>query len=208
MKRNFFAGLFILLPFALTLFIVFFIINLLTVPFQDIVERILDYYDILDKPFLFFSGEQVMLIFSKIFVLITLFGIVIFIGFLARLVLLTPIIRLGEVLINRIPMVNVIYRSIKEIINNIFNNKTKTYSQVALVPFPNSKAYSIGLISQEKPSADNTVNVFIPTTPNPTIGYMLILKASDVVFIDMKIEEALKSVVSCGIIFPEFKIKK
>lgn len=209
MKRNFFAGLFILLPFALTLLIVSFIINLLTAPFQDIVSTILNYYDILDKPFLFVSGEEMVLIFSKIFVLMTLFGCVLSIGFLGQQLLLTSTIRIGEVLIHRIPMVSAIYKATKEIIKTFFDNQANTFSQVALVPFPNPEAYGIGLISQGKRSdvSVDMINVFIPTAPNPTIGYMLAFKPSELIFIDMKVDDAIKCIVSCGIMFPEFKME-
>lgn len=209
MKRNFFTGLFLLLPFALTLFIVSLIINLLTAPFQDIVSTILNYYDVLDKPFLFLSGEQVLLIFSKIFVLITLFGLVLLIGFLGHLLLLTSIIRLGELLIHRIPMVSAVYKATKEMTKTFFNHQTNAFSQVALVPFPNPEAYCIGLISQSEQSntTSETMNVFIPTTPNPTIGYMLIFKSSELIFIDMKVDDAIKCIISCGMVCPEFNQK-
>ncbi|MBA3816890.1 MAG: DUF502 domain-containing protein [Parachlamydiaceae bacterium] len=207
MKRNFFAGLFILLPFALTLFIVSFIINILTAPFQDIVSTILNYYDILDKPFLFFSGDQMAQISSKIFVLMALFGIVMLVGFLGRLLLLTSIIRVSEVLIHRIPMVSPIYKATKEIIKTFFNSQANTFSKVVLVPFPNPNAYCIGLISQDKPIGNyDTITVFIPTAPNLTIGYMLAFKPADLIFVDMKVDDAVKCIVSCGIMFPEYKI--
>jgi uncharacterized membrane protein len=207
LRRNFFAGLFILLPFALTLLIVSFIVNLLTAPFKDVMSTILNYYDILDKPFLFLSGEEMVDIFSKIFVLISLFGLVLAIGFLGQLLLLTTIIRFGEILIQRIPMVRSIYKALKEIIKTVLDSQTNTFSQVALVPFPNPKAFTIGLISQEMRSgaSSDKITVFIPTAPNPTIGYMLAFESSELIYIDMKVDDAIKCIVSCGIMFPEFK---
>lgn len=204
MKRNFFAGLFILLPFALTLFIVSFVINILTAPFQGIAAAILNYYDILDKPFLFFSGEQMVIIFSKLFVLFALFGLILLIGFFGHLLMLTSILKVSEMFIHRIPVVNTVYKATKEITKTVFNNQATTFSQVVLVPFPNPKAYSIGLISHDKPSdiANSIINVFIPTAPNPTIGYMLAFKSSELIFIDMKVDDAIKCIVSCGITFP------
>jgi uncharacterized membrane protein len=207
MRRNFFAGLFILLPFALTILIVSLIINLLTAPFQGAVSTILNYYDILDKPFLFLSGEEMAHIFSKFFILIFLFGLVLGIGFLGQQLMLTSIIRIGEFLIHRIPMVSTIYKGTKEIIKTFFDNQSNSFSQVALVPFPNPEAYTLGLISQIERSSSNgsqMINVFIPTAPNPTIGYMIAFKSSELVFIDMKVDEAIKSIVSCGIMVPEF----
>lgn len=207
MKRYFFAGLIILLPFALTVIIVAFFINLLTAPFESFVESTLAYYDILDRPFLFLSGEQVLIISSKVLILAVLFGFVLAIGFLAQMVLLNTFIGVGEYIIHRIPLINVIYKSAKEIVNTVFNIKKNAFSQVAIVPFPHSETYSLALVSSEQStdSFNQSISIFIPTTPNPTIGFMLMIKREDLIFIDMKVEDAIKCIVSCGIMFPEFQ---
>src|ERR1700761_1528805 len=118
MKRYFLTGLAILLPFTMTIFIVAFVVDLLTEPFQSLVESSFIYYHILDQPFLIFSGDQMLLIFSKLFILVILFLIALIIGFLGKLILTKTLINFGEQVIHRIPLISTIYKLIKEVIRN------------------------------------------------------------------------------------------
>lgn len=210
MKRYFFSGLALLLPFTMTLIIVSFVINLLTTPFEEFVETTLDYYNILDQPVLFLSGQQVLFISSKLLILIVLFGLVLLIGYFARLVLLNMIIDFGEKVIQRIPMINVIYKSVKEIVNSLFSSRSKAFTDVVLIPYPNPDTLSIGLIaaSQNNPHDASSVSVFMPTAFNLTVGFMLMVPKEELIFIDMKVEDALKCVISGGITFPDFQTVK
>lgn len=206
MKKLFFTGLVTLLPFTLTLLIVLFVVNIFTTPFQSSVEAILDYYDLLDAPFLFFSGADVLYFSSKLFVILALFAFTVLIGFIAHMVIANSLFRFGDYIIQSIPFVNKVYKSVQEVVQTIFRSKRSSFSQVVLVPFPHSRSYSMGLISlkQTPESHSDTVLVFIPGTPNPTAGFMLAYKYDEVVFLDMKVEEGLKFIVSCGILFPGF----
>lgn len=207
MRKLFFTGLITLLPFTLTLMIVIFIINLFTNPFQGSVAAILDHYDLLDKPFLFFSGEDVLYFSSKLLVLIFLFAIIVLIGFLGRLVIAKTFFRFSDYVIQRIPIVNKVYKSTQELVKTIFKSGGSSFSQAALVPFPHKGAYSMGLISvkQTPENHSETVEVFIPGTPNPTAGFMLAYKYEEIIFLDIKVEEALKFILSCGIMYPGTK---
>lgn len=208
MRRYFLTGLAILLPTALTIFVVAFAVNLLTKPFLEFVESSLSYYDIFNKPFLLFSAEQVLLISSKLFILAALISIALLLGLLARTLLTKSLINLGEYVIQRIPIVNTIYKTSKEVVKSFLSSKGSAFSQVAIVPFPHQGVYSIALISGDHKIQDNddSVPVFIPTTPNPTIGYMLTIKKTQLIFIDMKVEDAIKCIVSCGIMFPALQL--
>lgn len=209
MKRYFFTGLALLLPFTLTIVIVMFLVNILTKPFQEFVESTLNYYDIMDQPFLFFSGAQVLYISSKLLVLGVLLGVVLVIGFLGQMVLLKGMIYFGELVIHRIPMINVIYKLAKEVINSLFSSKSNNFSQVVLIPYPYPGVYSIALVAADQRSIhDNSpISVFVPTALNITIGYMISVRREELIYIDMKVEDALKCVVSCGIMFPKFEVR-
>lgn len=204
MKKLFFTGLITLLPFTLTLMIVVFIINLFTSPFQGSVAAVLDHYDLLDKPFLFFSGEDVLYFSSKLLVLIFLFAIIVLIGFLGRMVIANTFFRFSDYVIQRIPIVNKVYKSTQDVVKTLFKSDGSSFSQAALVPFPHKGAYSMGLISvkQTPENHSDTVEVFIPGTPNPTAGFMLSYKYEEIIFLDIKVEEALKFILSCGIMYP------
>lgn len=209
MKKLFFTGLVILLPFTLTLVIVLGIINLFTTPFQAPVEALLDYYNLLDRPFLFLSGETVLYLSSKILVILALFSFIVLIGFLGRLVIIKSLFQFGNALMTRIPIVNRVYQSSQDLVYSLFNPKGSSFSQVALVPFPHSGVYTMGFLTakhtpekQTSEPHENKVLVFVPGTPNPTAGFMLSYHSQDVIILDMKVEDGLKFVVSCGIAFP------
>lgn len=207
MKKLFFTGLISLLPITLTLLIVIFIINILSTPFQGTIAAILGYYDLLDKPFLFFSGADVLHFSSKLLAMVVLLAIIILIGFLARMVVTKALFRFSDYIIHHIPFVNKVYKSTQELVNQIFKPSGTSFSQAALVPFPHAKAYSMGFISEKQTTEKHSekVLVFIPGTPNPTAGFMLSYNYEDIVFLDMKVEDAFKFLVSCGIMNSEIK---
>lgn len=205
MKRLFFTGLISLLPITLTVLIMIFIINLFTDPFQGSVASFLAYYDLLDRPFLFFSGEQVLFISSKLLALAAVFGIIVLIGIFGRMVLANTVFHIGGKLIRRIPLVNRLYQVIEDTVTSLFASKGTTFTQVVMVPYPTSESLSVGLIAKKQTpeTHDETVSVFIPGTPNPTCGFMLSYKYEELVFVDMKVDEALKFLISCGIMYPK-----
>ncbi len=209
MRKSFFTGLGIILPLVLTVLIVMFLINLLTKPFLGIAQGLLDYSGLLGKPILFLSSEQLVLITSKFLVLLSLFVFTLVIGFFARWVFVHYLIRIGDYIIHKIPVVNKIYKAIKDVVTTLFDSPNQTFSQVVLVPFPHTKGLALGFIVAEKlpdesdKEYSDLVSVFVPATPNPTMGFMLLYKRSQLHYLDMKIDEALKCIVSCGVLFAE-----
>jgi uncharacterized membrane protein len=207
MKKLFFTGLITLLPFTLTLLIVIFIINLLTNPFQGSVAAILNHYDLLDKPFLIFSAADILYFSSKLLILAILLAFIIFIGFLGKMVITKTFFSFSDYIIHHIPIINKVYKSVQELVNTLFRSKNSSFSQAALVPFPHSKAYSMAFISSKQTPESHTENVlvFVPGTPNPTGGLLLSFKYEEIIFLDMKVEDALKFTISCGIMNAEFR---
>ena len=154
----------------------------------------------------FLSSDQAIKVASQIFILITLFVVIMLLGFFARLFLFKFFFKCGDMIIHRIPIINKLYKTFKEVIEVIFASKEKTFKQVVMVNFPNANTLCIGFLSRESPPIFNQrtkqdlISVFLPTTPNPTTGYLLQFPKEEVKHIDMAIEDALKFIVSCGII--------
>jgi uncharacterized membrane protein len=102
-----------------------------------------------------------------------------------------------------------VYKTSQDIIKTIFVSDKNSFKQVVMVPFPRPGVYVIGLIARESPTccskAANAelISVLVPTTPNPTTGFLLMFKKEDLVYVDIKPEEAIKYIVSCGVILPE-----
>lgn len=203
-KKYFLTGLVILLPIVVTAFLVVFAFNLLAKPLQGIMSGLLNYYGLTETISLF-KSEHVLTIVSKTLSFLILMSIVLVAGIAARLFFMHTILRFGDYVIHRIPIVNKIYKASQEVVKTLFVSKTTNFSQVVLVPFPHAKALSIGFLTNENSSlntslgSENRVSVFVPGTPNPTIGFMLTFKKTEILFIDMTVEEALKFIVSFGV---------
>lgn len=210
MSKYFFTGLLLLLPVTLTLILIVFLINLLTNPFTDPVSSVFVHYDIFNKPFLFLSGTQVLKLMSKLVILLSLFLLTLIAGFVGRLLIFNAFFRLADLLLHRIPLVNRIYKTAQDIVKTVFASEKPSFSTAVLVPFPSEKSYNIGFITSDHmpEGSDDThkqlVSVFVPGTPNPTMGFVLLFRKEQIIPIDMKVEEALKFIISCGVMCPEF----
>ena len=211
LKKHFVTGLAILLPLVVTVAVVTFLVNFLTEPFIGIVSSILSKFHLINHGFLFLSPEELLRYGSKILILALLFLLTVGLGILTRWVLVTLLFRLGDSVLHRIPIINTVYKTTQDIIKTLFVSDKNSFKQVAMVPFPGEKSYVLGLIARESPKVcsdgakEELVSVFIPTTPNPTTGFLLTFKRSDLILINMKSEEAIKYIVSCGVIVPKLK---
>jgi len=208
MRKSFITGIAILLPLALTVAIVIFLVNLLTGPFLGIVQGVMDYDNILPDGFWVFSSEQVKVWLSKILILILLFLFTVLLGVLTRWFVVHSLIKMGDYILHRIPFFNTLYITFQDVFQTIFHSKTSSFKQVVMVPFPNPDSKTIGLVTREELSVskgDKRVAIFVPTTPNPTSGYLLLMQEKDIFYLDLSVEDALKYVISCGVIMMPFK---
>lgn len=210
MKKYFMTGLVILLPVALTLAIVVFFFNLLTVPFLSVVKAVFEKYHLFAHGWLVFTSEGVQNLFAQILILFSLILFTILLGMIARWFFFRALLRIADRIVHRIPLVSSVYKTCQEIIKTVFTTGTKSFKQVVLVRFPNPATYSIGLITREDLPAfqsgqsSDAVAVFVPTTPNPTSGFLILYKKTEIIYLDMKVEDAFKFIISCGVILPSF----
>ncbi len=126
-------------------------------------------------------------------------------------------IRISEYFLDRMPVIRTLYGAIKQIFETIMASQSSAFREVVMLEYPRKGIWSIGFVTgksegevQEK-TDKTTINVFVPTTPNPTSGYLLFVPKNELKFLDMSVEEAVKLVVSAGIITPpttEEKAKK
>ncbi len=208
MKKYFITGLVILLPLAVTIGIIIFIVNFLTRPFIEAASNFLSHFPLLQKGFLFLNSEQLVRYGSKILILMMLFGVTILLGMITRWFFIKGLLNLGDRLLHRIPLVNTVYKTTQDIIKTLFVSDKNSFKQVVMVQFPRKDVYALGLIARESPPVcsrgigHDLISVLIPTTPNPTTGFLLMFKKEDLIYIDMKPEDAIKYVVSCGVIIP------
>ena len=188
------AGLALLLPCVITLWISLFILNIFTKPFEGTVTHSLQ----LTPLFASYPASS-LAFFSKILILIALILFTLLIGFLGRLFFINYFIRLADKIVHCIPLVNKIYKATQDVVHTVFQANSSTFSEVVLVPFPNTKSLAIGLITSKCTQSDN-ISVFVPGTPNPTMGFMVVFKREQLISLSISVEEAMKFVMSCGMV--------
>jgi uncharacterized membrane protein len=210
MKKYFFAGIVTLLPLAVTFWVIHIVVRFLTKPFLGFVVSFL-------HSFRGFSGHVpigALQLISEITILVVLFLFTLFLGFVARRFFFHQLIKFGDRILYKIPLINKVYKTSKDIVLSLFSTKSQSFKQVVLLSFPYKGAYCLGLISSDAPqtAVDSAqaerVSVFIPTTPNPTTGYLVMCRKSDLIYLKMKSEDAIKYVVSCAVILPESASKE
>ena len=204
MKKYFFTGLATLLPVAVTVWLVAFIVNFLTRPFVGIVKKLM-YRIPFSGPW---ASELVIRTISQILILAFIFLLLLFLGMVARWFFFNSLLKIGDYVLEKIPLINKLYKTSKEMTNILFMSNKNSFKQVVLVNFMNKNCYCLGLITREAPQAfsdsvsDELVSVFIPTTPNPMTGFLIASSRADIIYMDMKSEDAIKYIVSCGVIQP------
>ena len=118
-------------------------------------------------------------------------------------------VRTSERLLGRMPVIRSVYGAIKQIFETILSNKSDAFREVVLFEYPRRGSWAMGFITGktegeiQDSTEDEVVNVFLPTTPNPTSGYLLFLPKRELVVLSMTVEEGIKMVVSGGIVTPE-----
>ncbi len=135
--------------------------------------------------------------------ILTLFVLVLLIGMLSANYLGSRVVRLSDDLLHRVPLVRGVYFTVKQVMET-FSLK-QNFHGVALVEYPRKGCYSIGFMTGEVPGAQvklsgTHVTVFVPTTPNPTAGFLLILPQSEVTQLDMTVDQGMKFIISLGLV--------
>ena len=185
--RNYFiTGVFVLIPIGITVYLTLFLIKISS----KILPKELNpnYYLPFDIPGL------------EIFISLLL---ITFIGWLSLTFIGKRLVNIFENILNKIPILRTIYSSAEQLIDN-FSQDKKTKKSVVLVQYPRKGIWAVGFATKDNEGeiSDKTketlINIFIPTTPNPTSGFLLMIPKKDVIFLDMSFEEASKFIVSAG----------
>jgi uncharacterized membrane protein len=112
-----------------------------------------------------------------------------------------------ESFFDRLPLIKTVYRGIKQVLSSLSGDQKESYQRVALIPFPQERMRCVGFITsifKDSLTQEELATVFIPTTPNPTTGYLQILRRKELVELDWNVEDAVRTIMSGGIIRPNF----
>ncbi|MAZ64807.1 MAG: hypothetical protein CMG51_00550 [Candidatus Marinimicrobia bacterium] len=184
-RSKLFAGLATLLPLYLT----FFVIKFLFVTLEEMSDPLLKRFN-LDIP-----GLGIILTVLLIYIL----------GFLVTNFLGRKIFNLGERIVKKVPIVNMIYTTLKQITDTFTKGSTDAFEGAVYIQYPRQGLWTMAFISGESKTKDGVpyYHLFVPTTPNPTSGFFLMIPQADTVATGMSVEDGLKTIISGGLLAPE-----
>ena len=208
LRTSFLTGIVVIAPVALTIWLIWSVIGwfdgfvLPFVPDAYRPEKILNTlfgYDI--KLNIRGVGVVVFLVFTTL------------VGWLAKGLIGRSFIKYAENLVNRMPVVRSFYSGIKQIAETVFAQQERSFEKACMIEYPRKGIWAIGFVSttakgeiaERKSSKGSMVSVFVPTTPNPTSGFLLFFPKADIIELDMSIEDAAKLVISAGLVYPPTK---
>jgi len=195
LRKYFITGLLILVPLAITLWVIHSVIgvmdqSLLLLPEEWRPEALLGMH-----------VPGVGTILTLLIILVT--------GILARNYIGNSVLAVWEAILNRIPIVNSIYSSVKQVSDTLFSSDGNAFRTAVLVEYPRKGSWTIAFVTGtpspvvQKHLQGEHVNIYVPTTPNPTSGFFLMVPKADVIELDISVDVALKHIVSMGVVAPE-----
>jgi uncharacterized membrane protein len=198
-RTNFITGLLVILPIVITIWLVWFLISKFVIVSLKLLPA--------DVPMV------TKAIWAVLIVILTFLGVT-FLGVVARNVVGKKLIAFGEKIIHKIPIVKWIYETAKKIFETFLSQKLRVFQKAVILEYPHKGIYYIGFITSrlkkgiKGKSKEPHVSVFIPTTPNPTSGFLIVLPEKDIIPMDISIEEAMRFIISVGAIPPDSDVLK
>ena len=200
LRASFLTGIVVIAPVGLTLWLIWtvvgwfdsFVLPLVPLRFQP-------------EEYIGINLRGVGVIFFLIFTVI--------VGWIAKGILGRSLIHFAEGLVDRMPVVRSIYSGIKQISETVFAQTERSFEKACLIQYPRRGIWAISFVSTDAKgevadraeTGGNLVSVFVPTTPNPTSGFLLFFPEEDIIYLDMSIEDAAKLVISAGLVYPNDK---
>ena len=194
LKKYFFAGLLIWLPIWATLVVIRFLIEVLDSSFSLLPKAYRP------ETLLGIHVPGLGIFLALVVILIT--------GMFVTNVLGRSLVGLWEKLLAKIPIVRTIYNAVKQVLETIFSSSSDSFRQVLLVEYPRkglwSVAFQTGRVCDEVKTkiTEDMITIFIPTTPNPTSGFLMLVARAEVIELDMSVDDALKMIISLGMVQP------
>lgn len=200
LRKSFFSGALVLLPLGITLFV----INFLLVNFGEPVGKVLIEFFKVDIP-----DKLHFKVLINLLSLFVVFAILTLIGLLSRYFIGRWFINLGERLIVKVPFISAVYNTVKQVIDTFSKNNKAVFQKVVLVEYPRKGCYGVGFLTGVAKGevgekiGQSFLNVFIPTTPNPTSGFLILFPEDEVKILNMAVGDGMKFIISGGAVVPE-----
>ena len=197
-RTYFLAGVLVTAPISITIYVTWAFLNFLDNKITPLIPAA-------DNPntYLPFSMPGLGLIIAVVFFIT--------VGFLARNYFGRLFVRMYEYVLERVPVINTLYGAIKQIFETVMASQSDAFKEVVMFEYPRKGIWVMGFVTGrtkgevQSLTKNETVNVFLPTTPNPTSGFLLFIPRKDLTYMKMSVEEGIKMIVSGGIITPPEK---
>lgn len=197
-RDNFIAGIAVILPMAVTVW-------LFTVCYHAINDRILNPLIKYFNPYL----TNIYLVYgARTLAFLLLIAIVVIVGLATRIIFIRKLFSTGERVFFKIPMIGKAYVTIKQMSKAFLGDRKGIFKAPVLVEYPRKGLHAIGFLTSnakgeiQRKTEKRLVNIFVPTTPNPTSGILLLVPEEEMIRLDMSVEEAMKLVISGGMVAP------
>ena len=198
LRASFLTGIVVIAPVALTVWLVWAIMG-----WVDSVVLPLVPYNLRPEKYIGINLRGVGVIIFLIFTIV--------VGWIAKGLIGKSMISFAESLVERMPVVRTIYSGVKQIAETVFAQSERSFEKACLIQYPRKGIWAIGFISttakgevaNRADTSGDLMSIFLPTTPNPTSGFLLFLPKEDVIELEMSVEEAAKLVISAGLVYPD-----
>ncbi|MEK0163442.1 MULTISPECIES: DUF502 domain-containing protein [unclassified Phaeobacter] len=200
LRSSFFTGIVVIAPVGLTIWLLWTVMGWI-----DGVVLPLVPHTVRPEQYIGINLRGVGLIIFLLFTIV--------VGWIAKGIIGRSLIGFAESLVDRMPVVRSIYSGIKQISETVFAQTERSFDTACLIQYPRRGIWAIGFVSttakgevaDRAETGGNLLSIFVPTTPNPTSGFLLFFPEEDVIMLDMSVEEAAKLVISAGLVYPNAK---
>jgi uncharacterized membrane protein len=209
-RANFLAGIIIIAPIALTVWLIWTVVGWVDGWVWPFVPDAYHPTQLLNR-FLGLEGTNEVIINVRGVGVFVFLIFTVMVGWLGRGLAGRSLLRLAERFVERMPVVRSVYNGAKQIAETVFSQRDSSFEQACLIEYPRRGIWAVAFISTRAKGEvldhlgipdDEIVTVFLPTTPNPTSGFLLFVPRSEVKVLDMSVEDAAKLVISAGLVYP------
>ena len=201
-RTAFITGLLILLPLGVTIFIVNIVLDRIGNPASEL------FFNFIDQNIRKLPTVEIPL---QIVSLLIVFLLITALGYFSRIFIGQLLLKFFERILTRLPLISQVYNTVKQLVDTFSQQKKAVFQEVVMIEYPRKGIYAIGFLTNQAKgevqaiTGENLVNVFVPTTPNPTSGFLLMLPKEEVIPMQMSVADGMKTIISGGAVTPYFE---
>ncbi len=204
LRNAFISGLLLLAPVAVTIWVFNLLVDSIGAPTREL------FFPFLTKELAAFRWAGYLLKIISVFIVLI---IITLLGWFSKLVIGRMVVQGFDRFFTRVPFVKNVYMTVKQIVDTFSQQKKAVFQKVVLLEFPRKGSYAIGFFTSDakgevqSKTAKEIVNIFLPTTPNPTSGYLIMIPKDDIIDLEMSVPEGMKLIISGGAVVPFYNPK-